>query len=140
MRELGADHVIDYRTTNYTSGSTKYDLILDLVAHRPPWAYQRALKKGGRFYVVGGPVKVLVGVLAWSPIARLMGKRIGVLAVRQGVDRLQPLAERVTNGEIRVLIDKTFPLTHAKAALTYLGEGHALGKVVVYATEDPRQT
>src|SRR5687767_8260440 len=53
MRSLGADHVIDYTRQNFTTTGKQYDLILDLVAHRSVFAYQRALRPGGRYFAVG---------------------------------------------------------------------------------------
>lgn len=137
MTSMGADHVIDYRKQDYTRGPLKYDLVLDLVAHRPPWRYQRALAPGGRFYAVGGPVKVLLGLLAWSPVARLTGRRVGILVVQQGVAGLGSLIELVQSGEVKVVIDRSFSLSQSVEAMTCLGEGHARGKVVVIPEPDP---
>src|SRR5262249_1190750 len=43
MRSLGADHVIDYTQEDFTKNGTPYDLILDVIAERSVFAYQRAL-------------------------------------------------------------------------------------------------
>jgi NADPH:quinone reductase-like Zn-dependent oxidoreductase len=54
-----------------------------------------------------------------------------VLAVRLGVKHLDPFVELIQEGKIATLIDRSFPLSEVPEALTYLGEGHAKGKVVV---------
>jgi len=43
MRSLGADHVIDYAREDFTRNGPGYDLILDLAAYRPAFAYRRSL-------------------------------------------------------------------------------------------------
>ena len=56
---------------------------------------------------------------------------MGILAVRTGPAAFEPLAERCATGEIGIHIDRTFALHETAEALAYVGEGRALGKVVV---------
>jgi NADPH:quinone reductase-like Zn-dependent oxidoreductase len=132
MRSLGADEVIDYRTHDFTRCGEGYDLILDLVAHRSVFAYRRALAPGGRYRCVGGSTRTLLRVLTIGALAgRLTGRRLGVLAVKEGPAHFGPLAELCVAGDVGIHIDRTFGLDHAADALAYVGEGRALGKVVV---------
>jgi len=132
MRSLGADEVIDYRSADFTRSDEPYDLILDLVAHRSVFAYRRALAPGGRYRCVGGSVSALLRILTIGWIAgRLTRRRIGVLAVREGPTRFEPLTDLCIAGDIGIHIDRTFALEELPAALAHVGEGHALGKVVV---------
>jgi len=131
MRSLGADEVIDYRSEDFTRGEP-YDLVLDLVAHRSVFAYRRALVRGGRYRCVGGSVATMLRVLTVGSLAgRLTGRRLGVLAVRQGPAAFTPLADRCVAGDIGIWIDRTFGLEDVAEALSCVGEGRALGKVVV---------
>jgi NADPH:quinone reductase-like Zn-dependent oxidoreductase len=131
MRSLGADEVIDYRSDDFTRRGP-YDRILDLVAHRSVFAYRRALAAGGRYQCVGGSVRSLLRVLTVGQLAgRLTGRRLGVLVVHEGPASFEPLAARCAAGEIDIRIDRTFPLDETPAALAHVGEGRALGKVVV---------
>jgi NADPH:quinone reductase-like Zn-dependent oxidoreductase len=131
MRSLGADEVIDHRREDFTRGGP-YDLILDLVAGRSVFAYRRALARGGRYRCVGGPVPVLLGVvtLGWI-VGGLTHRRIGVLVVKEGPEHFGPLAELCVAGDIRIPIERTFELAAVPEALAHVGEGRALGKVVV---------
>jgi NADPH:quinone reductase-like Zn-dependent oxidoreductase len=132
MRALGADHVIDYHRDDFTRTGQRYDLILDLVAHRSASACRRALAPGGRYRCVGGSVSTLLQAATIGPVlGRLTGRRIGMLVVRQGPDHFGPLADRVLAGDVRVHIDRTYPLDRVPEALTHVGEGRAQGKVVV---------
>ena len=131
MLSLGADEVVDYDHDDFTRAGS-YDLILDLVAERSAFAYRRALARGGRYRCVGGPVSVLLGVVAlgWI-VGGVTGRRIGLLAVKEGPAYFEPLAELCVAGEIRIPIDRTFELAEVPDALAHVGEGRALGKVVV---------
>ena len=131
MRSVGADKVIDYRSEDFTR-SGPYDLILDLVAHRSVFAYRRALAPGGRYRCVGGSVRALLRVLTVGSVAgRLTRRRLGVLAVREGPKHFAPVAELCVAGDLRIHIDRTFTLDEVPQALAWVGEGRALGKVIV---------
>lgn len=132
MRAVGADEVIDYGRDDFTRPGQPYDLILDLVAHRSVFAYRRALAPGGTYRCVGGSVPTLLRVLTagWA-VGRLTRRRIGVLAVKEGPAHFEPLAALCVAGDVRIHIDRTFALDDVPAALAHVGEGRALGKVVV---------
>jgi NADPH:quinone reductase-like Zn-dependent oxidoreductase len=132
MRSLGADEVIDYRHDDFTRGHEPYDFILDLVAHRSVFAYRRALAPGGWYRCVGGPVRALLRVITiGSAAGRVTGRRIGILVVKQGPAHFEPLADLCTAGDIRIQIDRTYGLAEVPEALAHVGEGRALGKVVI---------
>ncbi len=131
LSELGADAVVDYRSSDFTR-LEPYDLVLDLVAHRSVFAYRRALAPGGRYLCVGGAVPTLLAVATvGAVVGRRTGRRLRVLAVRQGPARFEPAAELCIAGDLRIHIDRTFTLDEVPHALAYVGEGRALGKVVV---------
>lgn len=141
MRALGADEVIDYREEDFTQSELPYDFILDLVAHRSVFAYRRALAPGGRYRCVGGPVRALLRVMTVGWIAcRLTHRRMGILAVREGPAHFEALADLCIAGHVAIHIDRMFRLDEVPDALAYVGEGHALGKVVVMieASENAR--
>lgn len=132
MRAVGADEVIDYATEDFTRTSRPFDLVLDLVAHRSVFAYRRSLARGGTYRCVGGSVGTLLRVLtAGSVVGPVTGRSIGVLTVRQGPTHFEPLAALVAAGDVRVHIDRTFTLDEVPEALAHVGEGRALGKVVI---------
>jgi len=131
MQKLGADEVVDYRSQDFTR-LEPYDLVLDLVAHRSVFAYRRALTRGGRYLCVGGTVRTLLRVMTvGAALGLLTGRRLGILIARQGPAHFEPVAERCIAGDLRIHIDRAFPLNEVPQALAYVGEGRALGKVVV---------
>jgi NADPH:quinone reductase-like Zn-dependent oxidoreductase len=131
MRSLGADDVLDHRREDFTRRGP-FDLVLDLVASRSVFAYRRALARGGRYRCVGGSVPTLLRVLTIGALAaRATGRRMGVLVVRQGPASFTRLADLCLAGEIAIHVDRTFGLDDVAGALAHVGEGRALGKVVV---------
>ena len=136
MRRLGADDVGDHRRQDFVDFAP-FDRILDLVATRSPLACMRALAPGGRYRCVGGAVRTLLPILTLGPILGLAtGRSIGMMGVAQGPRYFGPLTERVLAGEVRVHIDRTFTLDEVPEALAYVGEGRALGKVVVTVRDE----
>ena len=132
MRSVGADDVIDYGRDDFTRTTQPYDLILDLVADRSVFAYRRALATGGTYRCVGGSVRALLRVITvGSVVGLLTGRSIGVLAVKEGPAHFEPVADLCVTGEVRIHIDRTFTLEELPDALARVGEGRALGKVVV---------
>jgi NADPH:quinone reductase-like Zn-dependent oxidoreductase len=132
MRALGADHVVDYARADVTRSGRTYDLILDLAAHRSALAYAGSLAPGGRYLYVGGSAATLLQVLLVGPLlGRAQGKKLRLLVVRQGAQRLAPMVALCQAGTIATVIDRRYRLPEVPEALRYLGEGHAKGKIVV---------
>ena len=135
MRSLGADEVIDYRVDDFTRGQPTYDIILDLVAHRSVRRLRRSLNPGGRYLYVGGPLHRLLPVITIGAIAaRLTGRRMGLLAVKQGPDHFGPLAELCRSGDVTVRIHRSFALDEVPDAIAAVGDGSICGKAVVEVT------
>lgn len=132
MRSLGADQVIDFNREDFTRSGKRYDLILDLIAHRSVFAYQRALRPKGTFFFVGGSVAVLFQTLLLGPLIRIAtGKNIRLLAVPQNRQDLVSITALCEAGKIVPVIDRVYPLRDVPEALRYVGEGRAKGKVIV---------
>ena len=132
MRSLGADEVVDYRVDDFTRITPRFDLVLDLVAHRSVFAYRRALARGGVYRCVGGSVRSLLRILTVGWLAgRLTGRSLGVLVVQQGPSSFTPLADLCVGGEVSIHVHRTYRLDQVAEALADVGEGRALGKVVV---------
>jgi NADPH:quinone reductase-like Zn-dependent oxidoreductase len=132
MRSVGADEVIDYRRSDFTRDHEPYDLILDLVAHRSVFAYRRALAPGGRYRCVGGSVRALLRVITIGAVAgRVTHRRLGMLVVKEGPTHFEPLTQLCVAGDVNIHIDRSVGLEEVPEALAHVGEGRALGKVVV---------
>ena len=125
---LGADHVIDYTTTNFFHSGRRYDLILDTIGNLSVRNLRRALAEGGKAAVVGfSSVAKLISV-------SLRGARsIAQVSAHVTTKDLEYLANLIEAGEVRPHIDRRYPFAEIPAAIAYLEQGHARGKVVVGA-------
>ena len=125
VRSLGADHVVDYTTTDFAQVG-RYDLILDAVGNRSVPDLKRALTGNGKAAVVGfTSVAKLVGV------ALRGGKGIATVLAHMAPKDLELLSELIESGKVRPQIDRRYPFAEIPAALAYLETGRARGKVIV---------
>lgn len=132
MRSLGADHVIDYAREDFTKNGIQYDLILDLIAHRSVFACKCALAPNGVYLFVGGSTAVIFQVLLFGRgIKRKTGKNIGILMVPQNRKDLISITQLCEEGKVIPVIDRRYPISETPAAMRYLTEGHAKGKIVI---------
>ena len=142
VRSLGADHVIDYRTTDFATTGERYDWILDVDANQPLLHARRALRPGGRYVLLGGNVRDLLQGVVLGPLTGLLGSRRAGLMLWwkpfAPVDA-RTLTDLVLAGHIRPAIDRRYPLAEAAEALRWVDEGHAKGKVLII-NDEPRAT
>jgi NADPH:quinone reductase-like Zn-dependent oxidoreductase len=124
---LGAAHVVDYTTTEFGSGR-RYDLILDTIGNLSVRDLRRALAEGGKAAVVGfTSVAKLIGVSLRG------GRDVAMVSAHVATKDLEFLSDLIEAGKVRPLIDRRYPFAEIPAAITYLEQGHARGKVVVGA-------
>ena len=133
MRSLGADHVVDYTQEDYTRSGQCYDLILDVAAYRSVFDYSRALAPDGTFMIVGGSMRTLLQVvLLGALISRFGDKTLGINAWEPNKrEDLALLGELFEAGKVVPVIDRRYALSEIPEAFRYLGDGHALGKLVI---------
>jgi len=131
VRDLGADHVIDYQREDYTRGHT-YDLILDTAAHRPVHHQRRALRPDGTYVMVGGAARHILGVMLLGPWVSVTSRqKLEFLSTKPVHADLLVLKELLETGRIRPLIDRRYPLRDVPQAVRYFEDGHPRGKVVI---------
>ena len=135
VRSLGADRVVDYGREDFTRSGRRYDLVLDMAGTHTLRACRRAMTPRGICVVVGapsgnwfkGPDRFLKALL----LSPFVGQKFlpFISAVKR--DDLVALSELVEAGKVTPVIDRSCALHEAPAALRYVEEGHARGKVVV---------
>ena len=126
VRSLGAHHVVDYTMTDFARSERRYDLILDTVGNRSVPDLRRALAEGGKAAVTGfTSVGHLMGVSLRG------GKVIAQVQAHATTKDLEHLSELIEAGKVRPHIDRRYPFAEIPAAIAYLEQGHARGKVVV---------
>jgi NADPH:quinone reductase-like Zn-dependent oxidoreductase len=137
VRSIGADHVIDYTTEEFTDGTRRWDVIIDTAGRRPLRELRRALTPRGTLVVIGGDGGgrwtggFLRQILRAPLLSLVVGQRLRPLvATEKGAD-LRALTEMVEAGSLTPVVGATYALIDASDAVRHLETGHARGKVVV---------
>ena len=138
VRSLGADHVIDYTKEDFTKSGQRYDVILDNVGNQPLLSFRRALIPKGKYVMIGGGGpndQGLIGPL-FRPIKAMLlspfvSQEMGMFMADTNQKDLAVLADLMQSGKVKPVIDRTYKLSEVPAAIAYLEQGHARGKVVI---------
>ena len=136
VRELGADHVVDYNREDVTAGDQRYDLVLDTGGNTPLSRLRRVLTPKGTLVIVGGETsgRWLGGAdrqVRAMIVSPFVSQQLRSFICHENHEDLLVLGELVEAGKVTPLIDRTFALSETAKAIDYLTEGHARGKVVV---------
>ena len=125
VRSLGADHVVDYTTTDALGSGRRYDRILDTVGNRSVPDLRRGLATGGKAAVTGfTSVAKLLGVSLRG------GKDVAMVQAHVTAKDLELLSGLIKAGKVHPQIDRRYRFAELPAAIAYLEQGRARGKVV----------
>jgi len=139
VRSIGADHVIDYTTEDFTAGDQRYDLILDTVGKSPLPDLRRVMAPEGIYVGVGGPktsTALLTRMFSMMRASRDSGQKMVSMLAKANRADLNTLRELIESGDVTPVIDRRFSLSEAADALRYQGEGHAAGKSVIIVRDE----
>jgi NADPH:quinone reductase-like Zn-dependent oxidoreductase len=138
VRALGADHVVDYKTTDYTQSAERYDLIVDNVGNRGLLENRRVLQPNGRYVLIGGggpdegrwigPMAKPVKALLLSPF---VSQQFGMMLASVNRADLDFMRQLIEQGKVTPVIDRAYSLAEVPEAIRYLETGRARGKVVI---------
>ena len=136
VRSIGAAHVIDYTTEDFTTGWVRYDVILDNVGNQPLRRLRQALAPTGTLvYNAGGSPGHLIGAVgAGVQVAVVNGfarQRLRVLGFVQKRADLLAVTELIEAGRLTPALDRTYPLADTAEGLRHVEAGHARGKVII---------
>jgi alcohol dehydrogenase len=147
VKALGADVLIDYKTEDFETILHGYDVVLHSQDSKTLKKSLRVLKPGGTLISISGPpdpafakeigapwyVKSIMHVLSFG--ARRKAKRINVtfsfLFMRANGAQLSEITSLIDKGVIHPVMDRVFPFDETEAAVAYVENGRAKGKVVV---------
>lgn len=151
VRELGADIIIDYKTTDFEQELKDYDVVLDTQGGKTLEKSLNVLKRGGRLISISGPpdrafaeaikvnwlLKCVIPLLSWS--IRNKAKKRGVtysfLFMQPNGQQLSKISELIEAEKIKPVVDKTYEFSEIKDAFQYVNTGRAKGKVILKISE-----
>jgi NADPH:quinone reductase-like Zn-dependent oxidoreductase len=135
VRSIGADHVIDYTREDFADRRNRYDVILDIAGNRLLSELRRALTPRGTLVIVGAEdagdwlgIRRQLRAAALSPFLR---QKLGFFISKERRQDLEQLRTLLEAGTLSPVVDRTFPLEGVPAAIQYLRDGHARGKIVI---------
>lgn len=142
IRSVGADHVIDYTTGDFTRRDERYDLIVDIPGNHPFAECRRVLAPGGRYVLIGHDrfggdggrwlgrgMRTLLPLMAMSPFVPELPTPTTKMATKQ--ECLAALRELLEAGAITPVVGRTFPLHQVPEAIRCLERGDTRGKIVI---------
>jgi alcohol dehydrogenase len=147
VKSLGADLVIDYKTQDFETLLSSYDVVLNSQDPQTLAKSLRILKPGGIAISISGPptgafarefglpwyVRLVTGFLSFGirRKARKLGVRYTFLFMKANGQQLGEITQLLEAGIIKPVLDKVFSLAQTNEALAYVESGRAKGKVVV---------
>jgi NADPH:quinone reductase-like Zn-dependent oxidoreductase len=138
VRSIGADHVVDYTSEDFTRNGQRYDVVFDLVGNRSLTDCRRALTAEGTLVLSGGGVSEggsLIGPMALfikgQLLSRFVGHRLLSFTEQPSSENLAALRELIESGAVTPVVERTYPLSDVPEAIRYLEVEHARAKVVI---------
>ena len=132
VKGLGADHVIDYTTDDFTTNGQRYDVIMDNQGNAPYSRVKGSLQPDGRFLMIVGNL--------WQMVAASRQKA----TVNSGAndsstttaDRYHTLLSLADDAVLRPVIDSVLPFAEIVEAHRRVDGGHKVGSVVLTFGDD----
>ena len=131
MESLGAEHIIDYKSDDFSKLGLKWDIILGVNGSHSLRKYRRCLNRQGVYVMVGGSFYQIFSALTFRGIMSAGSKRMTSLAAKANRDDLELLGKLLAEGKIKAVIDRQFRLEEGIDAMKYIMQGHAKGKVII---------
>lgn len=128
LRRIGADYFIDYTQEDFTKSAERYDVILNIVAQSSYARTINALNPGGRYLLANPRLSDMVRAVFTS---RLTDKTVHFSFAEETKQELLALKDMIEQGELRSVVDKTYPMSQAAEAHRRVETEQRLGSVVI---------
>ncbi|MEM9775708.1 MAG: NAD(P)-dependent alcohol dehydrogenase [Chloroflexota bacterium] len=132
VRQIGADHIIDYTQEDFTKSGKQYDLIFAPNGFHTLAEYRGSLTQTGTYVCAGGAFKQIFAAMilgGWA--TRGTQKQIKSYVQKPIKESLEEVTELIESGHIRPVMEQGFDIEEAADALRLLGQGSVTGKIVV---------
>lgn len=123
VRSLGAEKVIDYKTTSVEQVVHDVDFVFDTVGEATLGSSVLVVKQGGTLVTIAGQPS--------EQKVRERNLKVASFMAQVSTELLQTFARLIDEGQVKVAIEKTFPLSDAGEASAHSKSGHGRGRVVL---------
>jgi NADPH:quinone reductase-like Zn-dependent oxidoreductase len=139
VRSIGVDHVIDYTKEDFTKSDQRYDMLYDLVGNHG-FSERRQILTPNGICVLAGVGGAGIHPESWGRVlgnfwnaflSNFSKQKFPFYIAKMTKDDLNVLRELMQSGKVSPVIDRTYKISETQAAVRYLEEGHAHGKVVI---------
>jgi NADPH:quinone reductase-like Zn-dependent oxidoreductase len=136
VRSLGAEHVIDYATSDIGNGRARFDVILDIAGNTPLRVLRRSLAAHGTLVLIGGEGggRVLGGLqrqLAAVVLSPFVRQRLATIIARDDAETLERLNALVDAGGVRPVMSRCAHLEDAAGAFSDLEARATAGRIAL---------
>lgn len=131
LRDIGADHFVDYAKEDFTKSGDTYDVIFSMVAQTSYSSCIRALKPNGR-YVMANPK--LSDMLRSPLTSRFSDRKVMFAFAGEKEEELLELKRMIEADEIAATVDKIYSMEEVAEAHRRVETEQRLGTVVVSMT------
>jgi len=135
VRSLGADHVVDYTLTDFTTSGQRYDVIIDIAGNSPLSRLRRVLTATGTLLIVGaenaGKLTGMSRQLRAPVVSMFVRQRLSSLVSKEQSSVLDRLTQLIENGTVVPSVNRIYPLADVPAAMRQLAAGNVRGKVSI---------
>ncbi|MHA2029043.1 MAG: NAD(P)-dependent alcohol dehydrogenase, partial [Candidatus Kariarchaeaceae archaeon] len=132
LKSIGADHVIDYMTADFTRNGETYDVIFDIVGKSPYRRSMRSLNKNG-VYLLGNPK---FNQMIRGKLTNRSSKTVISSFAADDIKDLEYLKQQIEEGKLKSIIDRSYPLEETKEAHVYVETGQKQGNVVINIVDE----
>ena len=137
VRSLGATEVVDYTSEDFSDGSRRFDLILDVGGRTPVSRLRRALTRTGTLVIVGGEGDPWIGGIQrqlWASLLSLfVPQKLKAFVVKENARELLTVNQLVMEGKVAPVLGRTFPLADGRRAVAAFETGQVAGRIVITA-------
>ncbi len=123
VRGLGADEAVDYQSSRFEEYVRNADVVLDTIGGDTQKRSWKILKKGGILVSIVSPPS--------KEEAETNGMQQAFVFVQPNSTQLSEITNLIDSGELKVTVEKVFPLSQAREAQQLSQQGHTRGKIVL---------
>jgi NADPH:quinone reductase-like Zn-dependent oxidoreductase len=128
LREIGADHFIDYTRQDFTKDAQTYDVIFSMVANTPFKKCMALLNPKGR-YLIANPR--IADMLRSFMVSLFCDKQAVFAFARETEEELKTLRDMIEEGRIGPTVDRVYAMEDAAEAHRRVETEQRLGAIVI---------